>query len=291
MKLLALTLTSLIIFFGVMTTIHSVDALQEKDAEIQCRKELVLVFRINSNNYACVSDTTAQIWAKYGIAEKIIPNDAKPQSCTKDYRPMCGVDGKTYGNMCMLESSGVDLAYIGECGTGNNLASFDIVILNGRVMDPETNFDGIRNVGIKDGRIVSITEEKITGKETIDASGLVVSPGFIDTHFHGIDPFATKLGVLDGITTGMDLEAGALDIDKFYNERENNRKMNYGTTVSHVLARMQILDDVTIQDVTEVNSKSYEPGQDDSQSYESAQSEKFGWSVTIPDEEEHKQIF
>ena len=57
---------------------------------------------------------------------------------------------------------------------------FDLVILNGRVIDPETNFDGIRNVGIKDGSIAVITEAEISGKETIDATGKVVSPGFID---------------------------------------------------------------------------------------------------------------
>jgi N-acyl-D-glutamate deacylase len=55
---------------------------------------------------------------------------------------------------------------------------YDVVINNGRVMDPETNFDGVRNVGIKDGKIVAITEDAITGKETIDAKGHVVAPGF-----------------------------------------------------------------------------------------------------------------
>ncbi len=54
------------------------------------------------------------------------------------------------------------------------------MINNGRVMDPETEFDGIRNVGIKDGKIVTITEEKITGKETIAAAGHVVALGFIE---------------------------------------------------------------------------------------------------------------
>ena len=53
---------------------------------------------------------------------------------------------------------------------------YDLVILNGRVMDPESNFDGVKNVGIKDGKIVAITADAITGTETIDASGHVVSP-------------------------------------------------------------------------------------------------------------------
>ena len=55
---------------------------------------------------------------------------------------------------------------------------FDIVILNGRVMDPETSFDDVRNVGIKDGKIVKITEEAITGKDTINAKDHVVASGF-----------------------------------------------------------------------------------------------------------------
>lgn len=86
---------------------------------------------------------------------------------------------------------------------------YDLVISNGRVMDPETMYDGIANVGIEDGRIAVITGSPITGKESIDATGWVVAPGFIDTHFHAVDPFASKLAVADGITTGMDLEADA----------------------------------------------------------------------------------
>jgi adenine deaminase len=62
--------------------------------------------------------------------------------------------------------------------------SYDLVILNGRVMDPETKYDAVANVGIKDGSIAAITEEKITGKKTIDATGHVVAPGFIDIHAH-----------------------------------------------------------------------------------------------------------
>ena len=82
----------------------------------------------------------------------------------------------------------------------SNLAfANDIVILNGRVRAPETMFDAIANVAIKDGRIVAITNEPITGDETIDATGHVVSPGFIDTHYHAVDIFATKMALRDGV--------------------------------------------------------------------------------------------
>ncbi len=122
-------------------------------------------------------------------------------------------------------------------------ADYDLVINGGRVMDPETNYDAVANVGIKDGRIAAITKNEITGKDTINAKGLVVAPGFIDTHFHSVDPFATKLVVADGVTTGMDLEAGATRIAEWY-DRKNKAgwQVNYGTTVGMNLVRMLVHD-------------------------------------------------
>ncbi len=120
---------------------------------------------------------------------------------------------------------------------------YDLVILNGRVMDPETMYDDIANVGVKGGKIVAITKDQIKGKETIDAKGLVVAPGFIDTHFHAVDPFGTKLGVADGITTGMDLEAGAMPVGEWYAQREKaGWQMNYGTTSALGAARLRVHD-------------------------------------------------
>jgi len=66
---------------------------------------------------------------------------------------------------------------------------YDLVILGGRVMDPESNLDAVRNVGIKGGKIAKVTKRKISGKQTIDATGHVVAPGFIDLHVHGQDPY------------------------------------------------------------------------------------------------------
>jgi N-acyl-D-aspartate/D-glutamate deacylase len=85
-------------------------------------------------------------------------------------------------------------------------ADYDLVMLNGRVMGPETMLDAKLNVGVKDGMIAVITTEVITGKETIDATGHVVAPGMVDTHFHSLDGLSMKMAATDGVTTGMDLE-------------------------------------------------------------------------------------
>jgi len=120
---------------------------------------------------------------------------------------------------------------------------YDLVILNGRVVDPETMFDSIANVGIKAGRIQAITKQKITGKETIDAKGFVVAPGFIDTHFHSVDVFATKMALRDGVTTGMDLEQGAARVGQWYAQKEKEGwQCNFGTTSSLLFNRLLVHD-------------------------------------------------
>ena len=121
-------------------------------------------------------------------------------------------------------------------------ADYDVVINNGRVMDPETNFDGVRNVGVKDGKIVIITEDAIKGKETIDASGHVVAPGFIEGHQHATDQFSRKVNLRDGLTTQMDFEAGAGDIAKWYADAEGKTQSNYGMVMLALIARVSVLD-------------------------------------------------
>jgi len=58
---------------------------------------------------------------------------------------------------------------------------YDIAILNGRVIDPESGLDAVRNVGVRGGKIAAVSATPLSAKSTIDAKGLVVAPGFIDT--------------------------------------------------------------------------------------------------------------
>ena len=116
---------------------------------------------------------------------------------------------------------------------------FDVVILNGQVIDPETNLDAVRNVGIKDGTIALITEKNISGKETIDAAGKVVSPGFIDLHAHGQNIGDYRMQAMQGVTTMLELESGVLPIAGWYEgQSKKNLPLNYGAAAGWTFGRI-----------------------------------------------------
>ena len=167
---------------------------------------------------------------------------------------------------------------------------YDVAILNGRVMDPETNFDGVRNVGIKDGKIVVITENAIKGKETIDAKGHVVAPGFIEGHQHATDPFSRKVNLRDGLTTQMDFEAGAGDIAKWYAEAEGKTQANYGMVVLALIARISVLDGPEIaalgNDMGGLFAHTVKAAAVKAQK----EGRKPGWTATLPNKEEMTEI-
>jgi N-acyl-D-aspartate/D-glutamate deacylase len=121
--------------------------------------------------------------------------------------------------------------------------TFDVVILDGRVMDPESELDAVRNVGIRGGKIVEITKHNLRGKETIDAHGLVVAPGFIDLHEHGQEPRNYEFQAHDGVTTSLELERGTADVDSWYAQREGKSLINYGVSIGHIPVRMAIMHD------------------------------------------------
>jgi N-acyl-D-aspartate/D-glutamate deacylase len=120
---------------------------------------------------------------------------------------------------------------------------FDVVISNGRVMDPESGLDAIRYVGIREGKIAAISDRPLQGKQTLDARGLVVAPGFIDLHEHGQEPRNYEFQAHDGVTTSLELEVGTADVDAWYAQREGHSLINYGVSIGHIPVRMQIMHD------------------------------------------------
>ena len=115
--------------------------------------------------------------------------------------------------------------------------SYDLVIEGGRVMDPESGLDAVRNVGISQGKVVRVAAEKLTGKRVIEAKGLIVAPGFIDLHEHGQDAASSRLKAFDGVTTGLEMEIGVPDVASFLQQKNATSLINYGTTASHLAAR------------------------------------------------------
>ena len=121
--------------------------------------------------------------------------------------------------------------------------TYDLVILHGRVMDPESGLDAVSNVGIRNGKIAVISGNELRGKEVIDAQGLVVAPGFIDLHQHGQDEVNYGAKAADGVTTALELEVGVSDMDEWYAAREGKARINYGASIGHIPVRMAVMHD------------------------------------------------
>jgi len=99
---------------------------------------------------------------------------------------------------------------------------YDVLIRQGEVIDPSQSLRGIRDIAVSGDRIVAV-EERIEGEArwTIDARGLIVTPGLIDLHMHAYthSPFgldADSLCAAGGVTTMLDAgTAGSYNFDAF----------------------------------------------------------------------------
>jgi N-acyl-D-glutamate deacylase len=134
---------------------------------------------------------------------------------------------------------------IGGSARGGGDRRYDLVINGGQVIDPESGLDAQRSLGIVSGKIVTISVTPLLGRESIDATGLIVSPGFIDLHSHAQQLAGARMQAMDGVTTALELESGSLPIDAFYNRvTSEGRPINFGASVSWVKARQQVMDGV-----------------------------------------------
>jgi N-acyl-D-aspartate/D-glutamate deacylase len=121
--------------------------------------------------------------------------------------------------------------------------SYDLVVANGRVIDPESQLDAVRHVGTRGGRIETVSETPLAGTRVIDAAQHVVAPGFIDLHEHGQQEESYAMMVRDGVTSAFELEVGTADVDAWYASRAAGQLVNHGVSVGHIPARMKVLGD------------------------------------------------
>lgn len=110
---------------------------------------------------------------------------------------------------------------------------YDVVLLNGNVIDPSSETIEEKNIGIVSNQIAIVTNDRITGDRTIDARGKMVAPGFIDFHSH-VDgnPFAAKCIARQGGTTTI---GGERFFDGKVTKRieEEGFLINQGFLISH----------------------------------------------------------
>src|SRR6202790_554264 len=120
---------------------------------------------------------------------------------------------------------------------------YDIVLANGRVMDPESNLDAVRYVGIREGKIAAVSESPLQGRAVVDVRGLVVTAGFIDLHSHGQTAENYGYKARDGVTTALEMEVGVNPVAVWYAAREGRALINFGATSGHIPARMAVMHD------------------------------------------------
>jgi N-acyl-D-aspartate/D-glutamate deacylase len=123
----------------------------------------------------------------------------------------------------------------------------DLVFVGARVIDPASGLDATRAVGVSDGKVTYVGTDPIPAETTVDVSGLVLCPGFIDLHSHAQSVNGLRLQALDGVTTSLDLESGTLPVPLTYAvAAEEGRPINFGYAVSWAVARMHVVDGVPL---------------------------------------------
>lgn len=121
--------------------------------------------------------------------------------------------------------------------------TYEIVLQRGRVMDPESGLDAVRSVGINGKKIVAVSTSPIRGKVEIDASRLVIAPGFIDQHSHGQTPENYRYKAMDSVTTALELEMGVSPVSEWYAARDGKSLIHFGASAGVVPARMAVMKD------------------------------------------------
>lgn len=147
----------------------------------------------------------------------------------------------TYATRRLIEALSIGLILSSFTGSAVRAqdAPFDVVIAGGRIIDPASGLDAIGHIGIRDTVIAAVSAQPLQGLRTIEARGLVVSPGFIDLHTHSPTPLGQRYQLLDGVTTALELEAGAYPIEAIGETLTRGARIHYGASASWGSIRLE----------------------------------------------------
>ena len=127
------------------------------------------------------------------------------------------------------------------------MSSPDLILRGGRVIDPESGRDEVSDVAVAAGRVLAIGNSLAPAPVELDASGHVVTAGFIDLHSHVNGIAGLRLQALDGVTTALELEAGVSPVETAYRQAgAEGRPVNFGFATSWALARMEAVAGVRL---------------------------------------------
>jgi len=125
---------------------------------------------------------------------------------------------------------------------------YSLVINNGRVIDIESGLDTIAHIGIEGSTIQRISSEPLQGDDILDATGLVVSPGFIDLHTHSPTGLGQYYQLFDGVTTALELEAGSYPVTDYGEGIAAQPLINFGASAGYLSIRLLHKNGITAGD-------------------------------------------
>lgn len=115
---------------------------------------------------------------------------------------------------------------------GDSPKFYDIVIKGGTIYNPSTEHE-LKDyyIGIVGTKVERITKDNIKGKEEIDATGMIVSPGFVDLISYDPNYIGIELKVLDGVTSNLAMHGGTEDAKSWYRAWDNRGVLtNFGAS-------------------------------------------------------------